>query len=77
MNENRPVAAVDDCEFKQVAGGVGANEHRETVVEIVDEYRVVEGVGHVVVADAVLAGACGDQRRIHSHKLACSIFECK
>jgi hypothetical protein len=32
---------------------------------------MVEGVDHVVVKDAVLAGAGSDERRIHLHKLAC------
>ena len=51
--------------FEQVAGGVGADEHREVVVEVVDDNRVVEGLDHVVVADAVLPSARRDQRRIH------------
>jgi hypothetical protein len=33
---------------------------------------MVEGVDHVAVRDAVLAGALSDQRRIHLYKLACT-----
>ncbi len=57
--------------LEEVAGGVGADEHHEAVIEIIDEHRMVERVKHVVVVDAVLAGAGCDQRRIHRDKLAC------
>ena len=72
MNDDRAVAAVDDADFEQVACLVGTDEHRQAFLEVVDQDRMVESVDHVVVADAVLACADGDQRSIHVHKLACS-----
>lgn len=77
MDEDRAVRAVDDADFDQVADGVGADEHREAVVEVVDENWVVEGMDHVVVADAVFSSARGDQRSIHINKLACETIGCK
>ncbi len=50
---------------------VAADEHGESVIEFVDQDRMVEGVGHGVVGDAVLSGACCDQRHVHLYKLAC------
>jgi len=71
VGDDRSVGAVDHTDFEEIAGGVGADEHHEAVVEIVDEHRMVERVNHVVVVDAVLASAGGDQRRIRANKLAC------
>ena len=51
-------------------GGVGADEHRQAVIEVIDEDRVVEGVDHVVVVDVVLASARGDQRSIHASQVS-------
>ncbi len=70
MDNDWSVGAVNDADFEQVAGRVGADEHREAVIEVVDEDRMVEGVDHVVVADAVLASARGDQRRIHGSQVS-------
>ena len=61
MDDDRAVGTGDHTDLQQVPGGVGANEHRQAVIEVIDEDWVVEGVDHVVVADAVLAGARGDQ----------------
>lgn len=71
MDDDRTVGAVDHPDLEEVASGVGADEHHESFVEVVDEHWLVEGVEHVAVVDAVLAGAGCDQRRIHLHKLAC------
>ena len=77
MDDDWTVGAVDHANLEEVAGGVGTNEHHEAVIEIVDEHRMVERVEHVVVVDAVLAGAGCDQRRIDSNKLACCRAHCK
>ena len=50
-DDDRTVAGVDDADLEQVGGGVGADEHREAVVEVVNEDRMVEGVDHVGVGD--------------------------
>ena len=47
MDDDRSVGAVDDPDFEQVAGSVCADEHRQIVIEVVDEDRMVEGVDHV------------------------------
>lgn len=77
MHDDRTVAGVDDADLEQVGGEIGANEHCESFVEFVYEDRIVEGVNHVVFADAVLACAGSDERRIHLHKLACIGGDCK
>ena len=56
---------------------VGADEHHEAVVVVVDEHRMVEVLDHVVVVDAVVARTRGDQRRFHDSKLACRVESCK
>lgn len=40
MDDDRSVGAVDDADFEQVAGSVGADEHRQAVIEVVDEDRI-------------------------------------
>ena len=67
---DRTVGAVDHADLQQVPGGVGANEHRQAIIQVIDEDWVVEGVDHVVVADAVLASARGDQRSIHTSQVS-------
>ena len=57
MNDDRTITGVDDADLEQVCGLVGADEHREPIVEVVDEDRMVEGVDHVVVVDAVFSPA--------------------
>lgn len=37
-----PTAGVDDGDLEQVGGDVRADEHREAVVEVVDEDRMVD-----------------------------------
>jgi hypothetical protein len=70
MDDDRTVGAVDCADFQQVPGGVGADEHRQAVIEVIDQDWVVEGVDHVVVVDAVLASARGDQRSIHASQVS-------
>ena len=70
MDDDGTVGAVDYADFQQVPGGVGADEHRQAVIEVIDEHRVVEGVDHVVVVDTVLASARGDQRSIHTSQVS-------
>jgi hypothetical protein len=65
VDDDWTVGAVDDADFEELAGGVGTDEHHEAFVEVLDEHRMVERVEHVVVVDAVLAGARCDQRRIN------------
>jgi hypothetical protein len=77
MNDDRTVARVDDADLEQVGGGTGADEHREPVIDVFDEDRVVEGMDHVVVADAVFACTGGNEWRIPDYKLACASFDRK
>ena len=42
VDDDRAVAGLDDAYLEQVGGGVGADEHREAVVEVVDEDRIVK-----------------------------------
>ncbi len=73
MQDERAVVTVEDTDFEQVPGGVGADEHRETIIEILDKDRIGERMEHVVVPDAVLAGGCGDRRASHPDKLAWNV----
>jgi len=38
------LAGTDDADLEEVAGAVGADEHRHALVQVLDENRVVEGV---------------------------------
>ena len=49
-----PSLAVDDSDLAQVGRLVGTDEHREAIIDFIDEDRIVEGMHHVVVADAML-----------------------
>jgi len=61
---------VDDADFEGVSGVVAADEHRESFVVVSGLERVPVGVEHVVVGNAVLAGALGDDD-LHIHTLPC------
>ena len=65
VDDDGTVGAVDDADLEELAGGIGADEHHEAFVEVLDEDWMVERVEHVVVVDAVLAGARCDERRNH------------
>src|SRR5690349_5151713 len=56
----------------RVPSRAGADEHREIVVQVSDTDRVAEGVAHVVIGDAVLAGARRDVWHTQPSYLAAS-----
>lgn len=64
MDDGRSVAAVDDSDLEQVGRLVGTDEHREAIIDFIDEDRIVEGMHHVVVADAMF---CEPLRRSVEH----------
>ena len=71
MDDDRTISAVNHSDLEQVASDVGPDEHHESLIEVLDEHRMIERVQHVVVVDAVLSRTGCDQRRSHAHKLAC------
>ena len=77
MDDDRTVDTFDHTDLEQAARSVGADEHRKAVVLIVDEHRMVEGVDHVVVVDAMFASTRRDERRFHDSKLVCRRENCK
>jgi hypothetical protein len=54
MYNDGALAGADDADLVEVAGAVGAHEHRHALVEVLDENRVVEGVEDGLIADTVL-----------------------
>ena len=44
MDHDRAFVGSDDSDLVEVAGTIGADEHRHSLVEVFDENRVVEGV---------------------------------
>src|SRR6266487_2932086 len=60
VDDDRACIAVGDAHLEQGAVAGRADEHREIVVQFSDLDRVAEDVAHVVIGDAVLAGARRD-----------------
>ena len=44
MDNDRALVGADDADFVEVAGAIGSDEHHHSLVEILDEYRVVESM---------------------------------
>lgn len=72
MDDDWAISAVNHSDLEQVAGYVGPDEPHESLIEVLDEHRVIERVQHVVVVDAVLSRTGCDQRRSQAHKVACT-----
>src|ERR1700690_2082954 len=63
---------VHDTDLVDDRGLVGADHHRESLVELEHSDRMRVGVSDVFIANTVLAGALGDdQLDAHHHKLPC------
>jgi hypothetical protein len=74
VNDHRNLGVRDDSDLEDVSRPVGADEHEESVVEILDADRMIEGMEDVVVVDAMLPSAFGDDWLIgHLYKIACRI----
>ena len=75
MDHDRALVGADNADLVKVAGLVGTDEHCHSFVEILDEYRIVEGMDDGLIADSVLSGAVDDSWLCH--KLPCLIGDCK
>ncbi len=75
MHHDRAVVGADHADLVEAAGAVGADEHRHSLVEVLDEYRVVEGMEDGLIADTVLSRTVDDSWLYH--KLPCLIDDCK
>jgi hypothetical protein len=72
MDDHRRWIALDHADLKDDCGPVRADEHGEPVIEFEDPDRIALGVQHVLIGDAVLAGAVRDHRiDTHHPKLPC------
>ena len=75
MDHEWALVGADDADLVKIAGLVGSDEHRQSLVEVLDEYRVVERVETGLIAYTVLS------RTIHDpwlyHKLPCLLADCK
>jgi hypothetical protein len=60
MDDDRPAGGVGNADLDQGAVAGGADEHGEAVVYVSHADWVAEGVAHVVIGDAVLAGVWRD-----------------
>src|SRR5690349_25116619 len=52
-----PPPAVGHADLHESAVTCGSDEHGQALVQVDDAERVAEGMAHVIVADAMLAGA--------------------
>jgi hypothetical protein len=75
MDHNRALVGADDADLVEIAGLVGAYEHRHSLVEVFDENWVVEGVEDGLITDTVLSRTVDDSWLYH--KLPCLIDHCK
>jgi len=66
---NHPVAFVgaDDSDLVDVAGVVGSDEHRHSLVEVFHEKRIVEGVEDGLITHTVLSCTREDPWRVTSY----------
>lgn len=60
MDDPRAALVVDDDDFEETAGAVAADVEDGIVTLLDRAERLFDGVEHVLVGDAVLAGAGGD-----------------
>lgn len=75
MDNDRTLVGADNSELVEVAGTIGSDEHRHSLVEVLDEYRVVEGVEDDLIANSVLSRTVDDSWL--GHKLPCLSGDCK
>jgi hypothetical protein len=75
MDHDRALVGAHDADLVKIAGTIGSDEHRHSLVEVLDEYRVVEGMEKGLITDTVLS------RTVHDswlyHKLPCLTEYCK
>jgi len=72
MNDDGRRHAVNHPDLVNDRRVIRADDHRESVIEFEDTYRVCVGMSDVLVANAMLAGAFSDdQIHAHDYKLAC------
>jgi len=75
MDHDRALVGADDADLVEIAGLVGPDEHRHSVVEVLDENWVVEGVEDGLIADTVLSRTVDNSWLCH--KLPCLVDDCK
>ena len=75
MDHDRAFVGADDSDLVEVAGTIGSDEHRHSLVEVLDEYRIVEDVEDGRIADSMLSRTVDDSWL--GHKLACLTDDCK
>jgi hypothetical protein len=56
VDDDRASATVGYADLQESAVTCGSDEHGQAVVQVGDAERVAEGMAHVIVADAMLAG---------------------
>ena len=71
MNDDRLGIGGRYADLDEVAGAIRADEHDESLVELLRPNRIVERVEDCVVADTMAPGAGRDDWLIHLHKLPC------
>ena len=75
VDNNRPLVGADNSDLVEVAGTIGSDEHRHSLVEVLDENRVVESVEDGLIAHTVLSRTFNDSWLCH--KLPCPNEYCK
>lgn len=55
MDHDRALVGADDADLVEVDDAIGPDEHRHSLVEVLDEYRVVESMDDGLIADTVLS----------------------
>jgi len=75
MDHDRALVGADDADLVKIAGTIGSDEHRHSLVEVLDEYRVIEGMEDGLITDTVLSGTVHDSWLYH--KLPCVFGDCK
>lgn len=71
MNDDRSFDRINNTNFEQVSGLVGADKHREAIINVFGQDWIVEGMEYVMVLKAVFSSAVCDQRPLHYCKLPC------
>jgi hypothetical protein len=66
VDDDRRGGAVDDSGQEHDRARASTDDHREAFIEFEDPDRIAVDMEHVLVADAVSAGAVGDDRPAHA-----------
>lgn len=76
VNDYRALPGRDHANLVQVPGLIRSDQHRQPIVEILDEDRVVERMHDGFLRHPMAKGACSDYRP-HYNKLPCGILCCR